>query len=374
MSEGAPPLILSVFATFAVGGPQVRFAALANRFGARWRHALVAMDGRTDCIARINPDVPFRLLPAPPSAGGIGLSRFRAIRRTLRTLSPKVMLTSNWGSIEWAAMARTVPSLRHIHMEDGFNPDEISGQKPRRVQARRLILRASTIVLPSMRLLKIAREDWRLPERNLHYIPNGLDLARYCPHGEAAHLAPAGEGPVIGTVAKLRTEKNLSRLLRAAALLHGERIPFRLLIVGDGPERPVLEALANTLGIAHLTRFAGNMSDPAAVYRAMDVFALSSDTEQMPFSVLEAMASGLSVAATDVGDVSLMLAAENTPYLAPRDDAALARALGPLLADPGLRAALGRANRAKAERDYGQETMFGAYAALIEAGSAEGRR
>jgi glycosyltransferase involved in cell wall biosynthesis len=100
----------------------------------------------------------------------------------------------------------------------------------------------------------------------------------------------------------------------------------------------------------------------------MDVFALSSDTEQMPFSVMEAMASGLPVASTDVGDVRSMLAAEGAAHIAARDAEALAAALRPLLMDASLRARLGAANRAKAERDYDQEAMFQAYAALIDGG------
>jgi glycosyltransferase involved in cell wall biosynthesis len=174
-----------------------------------------------------------------------------------------------------------------------------------------------------------------------------------------------GEGPLIGTVAALRAEKNIARLLRAAALLRAEGVAFRLLLVGDGPERPELEALAGGLGLGGCTRFAGHVPDPAALYRGLDLFALSSDTEQMPFSVMEAMASGLPVAATGVGDLRAMLAPENLPYLATREDAALAAALRPLLADAALRRRLGAANRAKAERDYDEETMFARYAALI---------
>ncbi|WP_372623262.1 glycosyltransferase [Falsiroseomonas sp.] len=361
----SPPLLLHVFSTFAVGGPQVRFAALVNRFGPRWRHAIVALDGRTGCAERLGPEVRFDLLPSPVRSGDSLPRRLLKIRTMLRRVGPAALVTSNWGSIEWAMADLAPPRIRHLHMEDGFNPDEAAGQKPRRVLTRRAVLRWSEVILPSTVLLRAARETWRLPERRLHHIPNGLDIRRFRPDGPRAGIAVPGEGPVIGTVAALRREKNLGRLLRACALLRGEGHHFRLLVIGDGGERSALEALAGELGLAGCTLFAGHVPDPAAAYRDMDLFALSSDTEQMPFSVMEAMASAIPVAATAVGDVRVMLPAEAAPHLAALDDAALATAIRPLLGDAGLRARLGAANRAKAERDYDEETMFQAYAALI---------
>jgi glycosyltransferase involved in cell wall biosynthesis len=364
LPPGSAPLLLHVFPTFAIGGAQVRFAALANRFGPRWRHAIVALDGRTDCAERLAPSVPCVVLPAPPPEGGP--VRIWRIRRFLRDLNAAVLVTSNWGAIEWAAANLFPPRIRHIHTEDGFGPDEASGQKPRRVLFRRLVLRRSTVVLPSLTLLKAARETWRLPEARLHYIPNGLDLARFRPEGSRLPLAPPGEGPVIGTVAKLRAEKNLARLLHACALLHRDGLVFRLVVIGDGPEEEALKALAAELGLGGITRFAGHVPDPAAAYRAMDVFALSSDTEQMPFSVMEAMASALPVASTNVGDVAAMLGEGSRDFVAPKDDRALAAALRPLLAEALLRQRIGMANRARAEAAYDQETMFQAYARLID--------
>jgi glycosyltransferase involved in cell wall biosynthesis len=98
----------------------------------------------------------------------------------------------------------------------------------------------------------------------------------------------------------------------------------------------------------------------------MDIFALSSDTEQMPMSVLEAMAAGLPVAATNVGDVAGMLAPENHSCVVPLDATALAAALSNLRDNAPLRRTIGAANRAKAEHDYADATMFASYAALFD--------
>jgi glycosyltransferase involved in cell wall biosynthesis len=359
-------LVLSVFPSFAVGGAQVRFSALANRFGPRWRHVIVALDGQVGCAERLQPDVPFVTLP-PPTPRNAGLATaLPAIHRLLRRLRPDVLVTSNWGSIEWAIASLMMQRLTHLHTEDGFGPDEATAQKQRRVLTRRIALRWSNVALPSNVLLRTARDTWRLPELRLRYIPNGLNLRRFRPDGPAKAPNVPGAGPMIGTVAALRAEKNIGRLLRACALLRAEGTALRLLVVGDGPERAELETLSRELGITDRVLFAGHVPDPAATYRTLDVFALSSDTEQMPFSVMEAMATGLPVASTDVGDVKTMLAAENVPYVAvAQEPAALAAALRPLLSDAVLRARLGVANRAKAERDYDEELMFQAYANLI---------
>jgi glycosyltransferase involved in cell wall biosynthesis len=358
------PHLLHVFPSFDVGGAQVRTAALMNRFGDAFRHSVVSLDGRFDCAERLDLRVPFARVDFPARPGDSLPARLWRIRAALGRLRPDRLITSNWGSIEWAmadAWPRPAPLL---HMEDGFGPEEVGRQIPRRVWTRRVVLRGARVLLPSRVLEGIARDVWRLPARGLCYVPNGIDLARFTPEGSRADLAVPGEGPLVGTVAALRAEKNIARLLRAAARLRGEGHAFRLAVIGEGPERVALEALAAELGLAGMARFAGHLPDPAAAYRALDGFALSSDTEQMPFSVLEAMGTGLAVASTDVGDVRHMLAAENAALVTGRDDAALADSLRPLVADAGLRTRLGAQNRARAEAAFDERLMAARHEAL----------
>ncbi|MDQ2804732.1 MAG: glycosyltransferase family 4 protein [Pseudomonadota bacterium] len=367
-SARGPLHIASVFATFAVGGPQVRFAALANRFGAAWRHTILAMDGNHACRERLDPGLDVAYLDVPGRKGAT-FGNLREFRRLLQGLRPDLLVTHNWGSIEWA-MANWPPVVRHIHIEDGFGPEERDHQLRRRVLTRRLVLARSQVVVPSRTLERIATERWRLDRRRVHTIPNGIDLTRFArPRDEALQAHFPGGGPVVGTVAALRPEKNLSCLLRAFQAASATT-PARLVIVGDGPERSGLERLADDLGLGDRIRFAGHMSDPAPFCAGFDLFALSSDTEQMPLSVVEAMAAGLPVASTDVGDLRLMLASENAPFVGARSYEALARSIRDLLDDRSLRARVGAANRVKAAREYDQDSMFRAYAALFEGTTA----
>lgn len=352
------PVLLHVYPTFAVGGAQARFAAIANHFAKRWHHVIVALDGETGCRERLDPglDVSF---PQIETRKGDIIGNVRRYRAFLSHLRPQSLITANWGAIEWDIAHAIGPLAHHIHVEDGFGPEERAVQLRRRVLTRRLVLRRCITVLPSANLLHIAADIWKLPPARLRHIPNGIDLARFRPAARAV-----GDTPVIGTVAALRPEKNIARLLRAVALVSD--LPCRLLIIGDGPERAALTAQAAALGLSARVEFAGHQPDPAALVAGLDIFALSSDTEQMPLSLLEAMASGIAVAATDVGDIRAMLPAESQRFVTSLTDAGLAHALRALLANPQARSASAAANRRRAEAEFGQARMFDAYAALFD--------
>ncbi|MCP1337651.1 glycosyltransferase [Futiania mangrovi] len=362
-----PRHLLHVYATFAVGGPQVRFLSLAKAMGAGFRHSILAMDGDYACAARLDPALDVTLLKDVSVTKGDTLGNRRRFRAVLKEMRPDLLLTCNWGSIEWA-LANTPRLVPHLHFEDGFGPEEATGQIPRRVWMRRIALRGKTVLLPSHTLYRIARDIWRLPEDRLRLVPNGVDVARFPGTPAPELLAKMGDpamGPLLGTIAALRPEKNLPRLVEAFAKVNAER-PCRLAIAGEGRMREAAEETARKLGVGTRVFFTGYVADPASVVGAFDLFLLSSDTEQMPVSVLEAMASGLAVATTDVGDIAQMVAPQNRPYLVAKDAGALARSALALLADEALRARIGAANREKCERDYSLDAMVESWRTLWE--------
>ena len=275
MTEAPSPLVAHVFPTFAVGGAQVRFAALANHFGPRFRHLVVSLDGDTGCRERLDPalDVTFPAVEAPKNAMLANAWRFRGLLRRWR---PDVLVTGNWGAIEFA-MANLPAVTRHLHVVDGFGPEERETQIPRRILIHRLVLDRlalgrARVVVPSRTLERIATDVWKLSPGVVRYVPNGIDLDRFSPGAFPPGARVPGPPPVIGTVAALRAEKNLGRLIRAFALATKTQ-PARLVIVGDGPERAGLTALAADLGVADAVTFAGHRTDTPALYAGFDVFA-----------------------------------------------------------------------------------------------------
>lgn len=358
------PHLLHVFSTFGHGGPQARTAEILDGLGEAYRHTIVAMDGCLDAADWVHPrlDVDFLAL------------RHRHLGRTptlrllllLRRLAPELVLTYNWGAIQALAAAR-LGGWPLIHAEDGFNPDEAGGQKLRRIWARRLLFRGvDAVVLPSRGLEEIAARDWWVPPERRLLLPNGVDCGRFAP-GEAPRLRRdlglRSDDLLVGTVGHLAGSKNVGLLVRALQRL--DRDDVHLLVVGDGPQRPDVLGLAEELGVADRVVLAGAQPDVAPYLAAMDVFALGSRTEQMPIALLEAMAAGLPVAATDVGDVRRMLAGPNRSCVVPSGDVgAMTDALATLLADRELRHRIGAANRERCTGRYDLASVIGRYRLL----------
>jgi len=353
VKQAGQRVLLHAFSTFKTGGPQVRFVQLANSYGPRFKHLVTAMDGCYDACERFDAGTHWAKLEVPVQRGG-ALANRSVFRQVLRSVQPDLLLTYNWGAIEWIAgnIPNTVPQ---VHVEDGFRPDEVHGQLPRRVWTRRVLFTASGVrlLVPSKRLHDIA-PTWWIPPQRLAFVPNGVDIPPDCTAKEAP---AAGSRPlVVGTVAALRAEKNLPRLLRAVARLRSLH-ELRLLIVGDGPEKPGLEALARELGIADITEFTGHMAQPSAAFRRMDLFALSSDTEQLPIAMLEAMAHALPVVATAVGDVPHVLPPQAASMLAEPDDAAFQATLARALQHRQNWRELAAAGQALVRQSYARERM-----------------
>lgn len=363
--------LLHVFASFGLGGVPIRITEVINALPVGFRHTIVALDACFDARKRVAPHVEatFRNLTLPRYCLPCSLLQIRAL---LREASPDLLLTYNWGAIECALANRLFSVCDHIHFESGFGSEEADGQLWRRNLFRRFALgSARKLVVPSRTLVTIATDRWGIPASRLLYIPNGVDVSRF---GGQAGKREGGLialtrpfDAIIGTAAPLRPEKNVGRLLRAFAAL-APQANCALAIAGDGVQFLQLRSLASMLKIADRTFFLGHIEDVPRFMRSIDIFALSSDTEQMPNSLLQAMAAGRPIAAVDVGDVRHIVAPENRELVVDRDkEGALTAALVALASDPRRRETLGRLNQRRAREQYSLDGMVAAYGALLRA-------
>ncbi len=188
-------------------------------------------------------------------------------------------------------------------------------------------------------------------------IPNAVDV-RGAPRARSTRSRP-----LLVAVGRLRPPKDFETLLQALALLPADA--FEAAIVGDGPQRAELEALRTQLGLQDRVRLEGERRDVPAVLADADAFVLSSRSEGLPVSVLEAMAAGLPVVASAVGGVGELVVDGDTGLLVrPADAEAMAAALATVVADPTLRRRLGEAGRARAEELFDLEPCRRAHVAL----------
>ena len=237
---------------------------------------------------------------------------------------------------------------------------------------QRIICQSQTI----RRLMLSQRALLRCTPRQLVVVHNGIDLERFNPaRYDRARcrraLKLARHDFVIGAVARLARQKNLEHLLQAAAMLIGEPDPawprIRVVIAGpDGGSKAALVAQAKKLRIAKHVRFIGSRSDVPEVMRACDVFAMPSFHEGTPFALLEAMAMGLPIVASQVGSIPEII--DGNGYLVCVLNPTETRdAMKELIDRPELRARLGRRSRELA-RKFGIKAMVKGYeSALLEA-------
>ncbi|MEP6394042.1 MAG: glycosyltransferase family 4 protein [Alteripontixanthobacter sp.] len=374
---GNRPKILHLHSTFAAGGKELRSVQLINAFGDKAGHVIVSGDPKhMEAAAHILPRIPTAYpQDFPPLQGTPTPARLKKLAAAMKPYD--LVLTYNWGAID-AVMAHTLfkdalglPPL--IHHEDGFNEDERNRLKKRRNWYRRLALgKAAGLVVPSEKLEEIALTVWDQPIGRVKTIPNGIDTKAFGKKPKPAALRGVikqKEERWVGTLAGLRPVKNLPRLVRAFAALPQE---WQLVIVGEGPEHGTIREEAERLEIGHRLHMPGFAADPARFVGLFDIFALSSDSEQFPISVIEAMAAACPVVAPQVGDVLQMVPAANRPYIAPAgDEETLAAALYTLACDAEERAHVGQANRELALQSYDQKAMVDSYRRLYS--SAMGR-
>lgn len=290
-----------------------------------------------------------------------------------KEIPPDVLFTTeNAISLFWCGVLRRLKRAKAL----------VAGFHTTRFQTNsvRLALRFSAKYVDQFVALSATHQQfWQqatgAPASKFVIIPNGIDMQRFSPVEDksslrSAHGVPT-DIPVAGLVAHLKAVKNLSLFVEVADSVLQTGTKAHFIVVGDGPESSSLKAEIEKRGLQTHFTLPGSQPDPAEWHRMFDVLLLTSHSEAMPLTILEANACGVPAVATDVGGVRDVIVQGETGYYVPAGDAdALTQRLLELFHQPETRQRMGQAARHRAEQYYSLDAMVCRYAGLFERLSA----
>ena len=366
------PVIAHVLLRFVYAGAEVLAADLARRLGERYRFIFLCLDELGPLADELAAEgftvVNLRREP------GIDWKVARRIRRIYRRESVNLVHAHQYSPFFYAALGRGLRGWlagrpRLLFTEHGRHYPDHRSRK--RVWANRLLLRrGDRVTAVGQHIAHLVHENEGISANRVQVIYNGIDPDRFAPPAGARaavrqQLGIGEDQPVVLQVARFHPVKDHATAVRAFADARSQCRDAVLLLAGDGEQRGEIEQLAAQLGVRDHVRFLGERTDVPQLMAAADVFLLSSLSEGVSVTLLEAMAAGLPIAATDVGGNPEVIDAGRTGLLAPRgDDAALAAHLVRLIQNPDLRQTMGQAGRERLREKFTQTQMHHQYEQL----------
>lgn len=349
------PRVLHLVSTLGIGGQEMVILSLVQRLDHdRFDTMVMALNEGGPIADRIEA-----LGVAVEVVGGPGISGLPLVRRLadrIRAYGPDVLHTHNPTPHQFGAMARLftrTPVLIHTKHGRNYLPT-------RRLRwAEQFAGRLTDRVIPvSADAAEVAGSTDRIPQHKLQVIHNGIALNGH----NCGSILPPGRPPRAVHVARLNRVKDQPTLLAAARLV-ADRLPgFTLDIVGDGPSRDIIHAESERLDLGGVVRFHGMRDDVDRFLANADLFVLPSLSEGIAITLLEAMAAGLPVVATDVGGNREVVRTGKTGALVPAGDPeALAAAMIHVLTNPEMARRWGAAGRERVATDFNIDRTVAAY-------------
>lgn len=372
-----------------IGGPSIQATGLTTAlepfgFHTRLLHGRLG-DGEGDMsyLLPAGSDAHYVSTLCRPIAPFDDLRTLLRLYRELRSLQPAIVhthmakagLLGRLAAAAYNATRGAAPRARIVHTYHGHVLEGYFSASVNRIfiTLERLLARTSDAIVaisPAVRHELV--ESYGIGrDRQYRVVPLGFNLEGFAAINDADRAAArrvlnlADGVPVIATVGRLTAIKHHELYLDAVRRVARQHPAAIALIAGDGERRAELEALAATLGIGDRVRWLGWRRDLATIYAATDVFLLTSRNEGTPVAIIEAMASAVAVVSTDVGGVKDVIHSPDVGLLASfGDGAALATAIGSLLADPASRRAMGTRGRAAVLQRFGFDRLVGDIARL----------
>lgn len=318
-----------------------------------------------------------------------GEFRFPVLRlaRIFRKISPQIVHTRGWPTIDAVFAAKLARAPHIVHGEHGREHVDADGTNRKRNSIRRIVghlVDRYVVVCDFFRPWLETRCG--VKQKKIVYIPNGVDTKRFFPPAELGIVASRSQSPagldkaklraqlglpvdavLVGSVGRLDPVKDFPTLLKAFWEVRKKNIDAKLVIVGDGPIRTQLSNLCRELDLQSTVLWLGERSDIATLLRCFDIFAQSSIFEGMSNTILEAMACGLPIVATDTGgNPELVRVGHNGMLVQVGDVKALTETLSTLLLNETLRQQYGLNSRLLAENQFDLALMAQRYSDLYE--------
>lgn len=368
------PTIAFVIEELSIGGAEQMVVAMANEFVSRnWQVHVICLREPGELADRVSDQLQLHVLNKKP---GIDLALPWRLYRCIRKINPVAVNTHLWVANAWTRIAlffSGYPVFATEHSRDTWKPFYY------RLIDRALSLRTRRLVCVSEDTAAFYRQEIGVSNAQIAIVNNGIDTSRYA-QGQGLGLrtewmgksAESERSMLIGTVGRLVTAKNHRRLLDAMNLLKSDQslaeLPFKLVIVGDGPEREPIQRYIVESGLDDYVVLAGARRDIPDVLASFDVFVLSSDREGHPLTALEAQAAGTPVVLTDAGGSAEAIARDGDQaggVLVEQSSEALAEALREMLLQRSLRLARARFAQQFALGNFDLRQMVDRYEALF---------
>ncbi len=358
------PVVAHVVFRLDVGGLENGLVNLINNLPSKeFAHVIICLTGYNPAFCQRFSRDDVRIYSLGKREGKDFLVYWR-FWKLIRRIRPAIVHTRNLGTLDLLPVAAFAGVPIRVHGEHGWDIHDIDGRNPKYRWMRRIVcLFANRFIALSCDLQEWLIGTVGLPSRKVTQIYNGVDTAHFYP----VRRPEPGDAPVIvGTVSRMEPVKNPVNLAEAFVSLCSRRPELkenmRLVMVGEGSLLPEVQRRLETAGVSELVEFAGTVGDVRKQLHRFDLFVLPSRNEGISNTVLEAMACGLPVVATNVGGNAELIIEEETGVLVAGDDPLeLAEAIARYVTSPSLRCEHGAAGRQRAERLFSLASMVSAY-------------
>lgn len=356
-------LIVHLIYRLDVGGLERFMVDMVNRFPSNYKHAVISLTDATEFQKQLDPAVKVYCLGKKM---GQDLGIHIKLAKLLRQINPDILHTYNLSTIEYHPIARLAGIKGHLHAEHGREITDPQGLNWKHNLLRRLVSPFIHVFVA----VSVELEEWlintvHIPSTKISMIPNGIELTKFTQNKNVGSKS----NTKFVHVARLQAVKNQTLLLTAFNKCYqfcvANKLPLpRLTIVGDGPDGKKLRELHANLASKDCIDFMGMQADVRPFYKQSDVFVLSSVAEGTPMTILEAMASGLAIIATNVGGIPQLVNSHNGWLVESDNVGSMTQAMLEAILDPQNLASKGTQGLQMMKLNFNQSLCDKAYQSL----------